>query len=281
MRMPLGLAVTVALTTPLPAQAPRAASVPAPVLIKAGRLIDGRSDAAQSNAGIVVEGDRIKAVGPLAQVQGQARGARVIDLSQFTVLPGLIDTHTHLLLQGDPTAESYDQQLLYQSIAYRAILGARNARLALEHGFTAVRDLETEGAMDADVDVKRAVDRGEIPGPRIFAATRAMAPTGMYPIVSDNWERELPHGGQPGDDVEGARLAVRQQVAHGADWIKFYADRRYYFGADSVLHSWVNFTDDEARAIVDETHRLGRRVAAHAIGSAAIPAAPRAGRATH
>src|SRR5439155_354362 len=181
MRMPLGLAVTVALTTPLPAQAPRAASVPAPVLIKAGRLIDGRSDAAQSNVGIVVQGERIKAVGPLALVQGQARTARVIDLSQFTVLPGFIDTHTHLLLQGDPTAESYDQQLLYQSIAYRA------------------------------------------------------------------------------------------------EWIKYYSDRRYYFTPDSVLHSWVNFTDDEAKAIVNEAHRLGRKVAAHAIGSDGIAAALRAG----
>src|SRR6266513_3083021 len=277
MRMPLGLAVTVALTTPLPAQAPRAASVPAPVLIKAGRLIDGRSDAAQSNVGIVVEGDRIKAVGPLAQVQGQARGARVIDLSQFTVLPGLIDTHTHLLLQGDPTAASYDEQLLYQSTPYRAILAARNARIALEHGFTAIRDLETEGAMYADVDVKLAVDRGEIPGPRIFASTRAMAPTGMYPITTSNWELELPHGVQPVDGVDNARLAVRQQVQHGADWIKYYSDRRYYFTPDSVLHSWVNFTDAEAKAIVDETHRLGRMVAAHAIGSDGIAAALRAG----
>src|SRR2546429_9039934 len=277
MRTPPGLAVVVALAAPLPAQAPRAAPVPPSVLIKAGRLIDGRSDAAQSNVGIVVEGERIKAVGPLAQVQGQARGARVIDLSQFTVLPGFIDTHTHLLLQGDPTAESYDQQLLYQSIAYRAILGARNARLALEHGFTALRDLETEGAMYADVDIKRAIDGGEIPGPRIFASTRAMAPTGMYPIVPGNWELDLPHGVQPVDGVDGARVAVREQVAHGADWIKFYADRHYYFGADSVLHSWVNFTDEEARAIVDEAHRLGRRVAAHAIGSAGGAPALRAG----
>src|SRR2546421_6975146 len=277
MRMPLGLAVTVALTTPLPAQAPRAASVPAPVLIKAGRLIDGRSDAAQSNVGIVVEGERIKAVGPLALVQGQARTARVIDLSQFTVLPGFIDTHTHLLLQGDPTAESYDTQLLNQSIAYRAILGARNARIALQHGFTALRDLETEGAMYADVDIRNAINRGEIPGPHVFASTRAMAPTGMYPIVLGNWELDGPHGVQPVDGVDGARLAVREQVSHGADWIKYYSDRRYYFGPDSVLRSWVNFTDDEARAIVDEAHRLGRRVAAHAIGADGIAAALRAG----
>ncbi len=247
------------------------------VLVKAGRLIDGRSDAPQASVGVLIEGDRIKWVGPLTQLPGEARGAKVVDLSTLTVLPGLIDTHTHLLLQGDPTAASYDQQLLYQSIAYRAILGARNARLALEHGFTALRDLETEGAMYADVDIKRAIANGEIPGPRIFAATRAMAPTGMYPIVSTNWELDLPHGVQPVDGVEGARLAVRDQVAHGADWIKFYADRRYYFGPDSVLHSWVNFTDDEARAIVDEAHRLGRRVAAHAIGADGISAALRAG----
>ncbi len=256
--------------TPRPAPSP-------PVLIKARRLIDGRSDTPQANVGILVEGERITWVGPLAQLPGEARGAKVVDLSALTVLPGFIDTHTHLLLQGDPTSESYDRQLLYQSIPYRAILGARNARLALEHGFTALRDLETEGAMYADVDIKRAVSEGEIPGPRIFTSTRAMAPTGMYPIVSSNWELELPHGVQPVDGVDGARLAVREQVAHGADCIKFYADRRYYFGPDSVLRSWVNFTDDEARAIVDEAHRLGRRVAAHAIGADGIAAALRAG----
>ena len=231
---------------------------PRQTLVKAGRLIDARSDAPQANVGILVEGDRIVAVGPLAQVQGQAKNATVVDLAAMTVLPGLIE-------------------LLYQSTPYRAILAARNARIALEHGFTAIRDLETEGAMYADVDVELAVSRGEIPGPRIFAATRAMAPTGMYPIVGTNWELELPHGVQPVDGVEGARLAVRQQVAHGADWIKYYSDRRYYFGADSVLHSWVNFTDEEAKAIVDEAHRLGRKVAAHAIGADGIAAALRAG----
>src|SRR5213595_4125881 len=250
---------------------------PPQVLIKAGRLIDGRSATAQTNVGILIAGERIRAVGPVAQITAQAPNARVIDLSQMTVLPGLIDAHTHLLLQGDVTAQEYEDQLLKQSTAYRAILAARNARLSLEHGFTAIRDLETEGAMYADVDVKLAVERGEIPGPRIFASTRAMAPSGMYPIGTPNWEIELPHGVQVVDGVDNARLAVREQVQHGADWIKYYSDRRYYFTPDSVLHSWVNFTDAEAKAIVDEAHRLGRKVAAHAIGSDGVAAALRAG----
>ena len=147
-RLSLLLAV---LAGPLAAQTPPAppappATAPRPlVLIKAGRLIDGRSAQAQTNVGILIEGERIRAVGPLAQVQAQAPNARVIDLSEMTVLPGLIDTHTHLLLQGDITSQEYEDQLLKQSIPYRAILGARNARLALEHGFTTIRDVETEG----------------------------------------------------------------------------------------------------------------------------------------
>src|SRR5262245_55921056 len=152
------------------AQAPAQAPAPQQVLIKAGRLIDGRSASVQTNVGILISGERIQAVGPVAQITAQAPNARVIDLSQMTVLPGLIDAHTHLLLQGDVTSQEYEDQLLKQSTAYRAILAARNARIALEHGFTAIRDLETEGAMYADVDVKLAVDRGEIPGPRIFAS---------------------------------------------------------------------------------------------------------------
>ncbi|MCU1241043.1 MAG: hypothetical protein JWO71_1769 [Candidatus Acidoferrum typicum] len=244
------------------------------IAIRAGRLIDGKSDAPLANALIVIEGDQIVSV----NAGGTApAGVDVIDLSKMTVLPGLVDTHTHLLLNGDITSEDYDAQLLKESIPYRAILSARNARIALEHGFTTMRDLETEGAMYADVDIKKAIANGEVPGPRMQVATRAMTPTGMYPLLDYSWELQVPKGVQYVDGVEGARKAVREQVMYGADWIKYYSDRRYHFEADGVLHSMVNFTDEEARAIVDETHRLGKKVAAHAIGSDGIAAALRAG----
>src|SRR5713226_9046226 len=244
------------------------------VAIRAGKLIDGRSDRPIENALILIEGDKIVSVTPGGSVPS---GTEVIDLSKSTVLPGFIDTHTHVLLQGDITAEEYDEQLLKQSIPYRAILAARNAQIALSHGFTAIRDLETEGAMYADVDVKTAIAKGEVPGPRMQVATRAMTPTGMYPLLGYSWELQVPKGVQYVDGADGARKAVREQVMYGADWIKYYSDRRYHFEADGVLHSMVNFTDEEAKAIVDETHRLGKRAAAHAIGSDGIAAALRAG----
>jgi imidazolonepropionase-like amidohydrolase len=242
--------------------------------IRAGRLIDGKGGAPVTNVLIVIQGNQITSV---TAGGTPPAGVDVIDLSQMTVLPGFIDTHTHILLQGDITAADYDEQLLKQSTPYRAILAARNARIALEHGFTSMRDLETEGAMYADVDVKTAINRGEVPGSRMFVATRAMAPTGMYPLLGYSWELSMPHGVQPVDGVDNARLAVRQQIMYGADWIKYYSDRAYYYAPDGVLHSQVNFTDEEAKAIVDETHRLGKKVAAHCIGSDGIAAALRAG----
>jgi imidazolonepropionase-like amidohydrolase len=247
------------------------------VLIHAGRLVDVRAGRVLENQGILIEKDRIKAVGAWADLRGRApSAARIIDLSTATVLPGFSDCHTHVLLQGDITAEDYDEQLLKESIPYRTIRATVAAKIALMNGFTAIRDLETEGAMYADVDVKTAINRGVIPGPRMFVSTRAFSATGMYPLLGYSWELKMPEGVQIVDGADNIRRAVREQVRYGADWIKFYADRRYYL-KDGVLHSWVNFTDEEMKAMVDESHRLGHRVAAHAMGRDGIDAALKAG----
>jgi imidazolonepropionase-like amidohydrolase len=180
------------------------------------------------------------------------------------------------LLQGDITTAEYDEQVLKESIPYRAIRATVAARTALMNGFTVMRDLETEGAMYADVDVKTAINRGVIPGPRMFVSTRAFSATGMYPLSGYSWELKMPEGVQIVDGPDNIRRAVREQVKYGADWIKFYVDRRYFM-KDGKLHSWLNFTDEEMKALVDESHRLGRRVAAHAMGWEGIDAALRMG----
>ena len=247
-------------------------------LILAAHLIDGKSNAARDNVAVLVEGDRIVAVGPQAEVRAKASGQiQTIDLGPATILPGLIDNHTHVLLQGDVTSADYDEQLLKESIPYRAIRATAAVRVALMNGFTAIRDLETEGAMYADVDVKTAIARGVIPGPRMFVSTRAMAPTGMYPLLGYSWELRMPEGVQIVDGPDEIRKAVREEAKYGADWIKFYADRRYYIGDDGRVRSWVNFTPEEMKAIVDEAHRLGKKVAAHAVGWDGIDGALTAG----
>lgn len=250
---------------------------PTVVFIKAGRLIDVRAGRVLDKQGILVEGERIKMVGPLATVEKAVPStAQVIDLSKSTVLPGLADCHTHVLLQGDITNADYDEQILKESIPYRTIRATVAARIGLMNGFTVMRDLETEGAMYADVDVKTAINRGVIPGPRMFVSTRAFSATGMYPLLGYSWELKMPEGVQIVDGADNIRRAVREQVKYGADWIKFYADRRYYV-KDGALHSWVNFTEEEMKAMVDESHRLGRPVAAHAMGWDGIDASLKAG----
>lgn len=246
-------------------------------VIHAGRLVDGDGDKVRTDQGILVENDRIARVGPWSDFASLASDATVIDLSRMTVLPGLIDNHTHVLLQGDITAEDYDVQLLKESIPYRTIRATMAARTALMNGFTTLRDLETEGAMYADVDVRNAINRGIIPGPRMFVATRAFSATGMYPLSGYSWELKVPDGVQIVDGVDDIRKAVREQVKYGADWIKVYVDRRYNFQADGRLHSWTNFTDEELKAFADEAHRLGRKIAGHTIGWEGIDAALRAG----
>ena len=229
------------------------------VSVRCGALFDSKSGELRRDVVVVVKEGKIMAVG------GPSAGNE-IDLSKETCLPGLIDTHTHVLLQGDITAEDYDKQLLKESTPYRAILATRNARWALDYGFTAIRDVETEGAGYADVDVKKAINAGVVPGPRMQVATRALDVTGAYPLLGYSWELKMPGGVQFCDGPEDCRKAVREQISHGADWIKVYSDRSYRLLPNGVLDDVPTFTVEELRAIVDEAHRERKRVASHAIG---------------
>ncbi len=230
------------------------------VALRCGGLFDGRGDSVRRNVVIVINGEKIREISSSAPA-----GAELIDLSHDTCLPGLIDTHTHILLQGDITAMDYDEQLLKQSPEYRTILATVNARRALEYGFTSIRDVETEGAGYADADVKKAINNGVIPGPRMQVATRALDVTGAYPLQGYAPGVMVPHGVQLVDGADNARTAVREQISHGADWIKVYSDRSYRVREDGVLDDIPTFTLEELRAIVDEAHRERHKVASHAM----------------
>jgi imidazolonepropionase-like amidohydrolase len=235
-------------------------------VIRAGSLIDGKSNAPRRDQVIVVHGNRIESVSDAAAAKIPS-GATIIDLSKATVLPGLIDSHTHIFLQGeDPTQGGYDANILNAPLALRAARATVAARRALEQGFTTLRDLETEGAGYGDVGIKQAIEMGYIPGPRLFVVTRAISTTGGYPLEGYAPELDMPKGAQIVDGPVEARKAAREQLDHGADWIKVYMTHRSWVGKNGELVSQPTLTVEELRAIVDETHGWGKKVACHAYG---------------
>jgi imidazolonepropionase-like amidohydrolase len=237
-----------------------------PTAIRAGMVIDGKSAQPRRDQVIIIRGNRIENVADAASAKIPP-GATVIDLSKATVLPGLIDCHTHIFLQGeDPKQGGYDANILNAPLALRAARATVSARRALEQGFTTLRDVETEGAGYGDIGIKQAIDLGYIPGPRLFVSTRAISTTGGYPLEGYAPELDMPKGAQIVDGPVEARKAAREQLDHGADWIKVYMTHRSWVGKNGELVSQPTLTVDELRAIVDETHGWGKKVACHAYG---------------
>ena len=233
-------------------------------VIRAGTLIDGKSDKPRANQVIVIRGNRIESVSDASSAKIPA-GASEMDLSKQTVLPGLIDSHTHIFLQGeDPAKGGYDANILTQGLALRAVRAGVAARRALEQGFTTLRDVETEGAGYGDVGIKQAINLGYIPGPRLFVVTRAISTTGGYMLEGYAPELDMPKGAQIVDGPVEARKAAREQLDKGADWIKVYMTHRSWVGKNGELASQPTLTVEELRAIVDETHGWGKKVACHA-----------------
>jgi imidazolonepropionase-like amidohydrolase len=240
------------------------APAPQTVVIRAGTLIDGKSDQPRHDQVILVREHRIESVSDAASAKIPS-GATVIDLSRYTVLPGLIDSHTHIFLQGeDPAQGGYDANILTAPLALRAARATVSARRALEQGFTTLRDVETEGAGYGDIGIKEAIEGGYIPGPRLIVATRAISTTGGYQLEGYAPELEMPKGAQIIDGPVEARKAAREQLDHGADWIKVYMTHRSWVGKNGELVSQPTLTVEELHAIVDEAHGWQKKVACHA-----------------
>ena len=263
----LGAALVVAAGAMLPgsgvvaqkAPAPQAAPQGTAVLLRPQQVFDATSEQAHPGWVVLVNGRTIAAVGPVNTVTVPP-GTRTIDLPGMTLLPGLIEAHTHVLLHAY-NETTWNDQVLKESEAYRTIEAVRHCEKTLMAGFTTIRDLGTEGAGFADVALQRAINEGLIPGPRMYVATRAIVATASYGPGPAGFAPNVdtPKGAQEASGVPEVLKAVREQIGHGADWVKVYADYRRGTGP-----SVPTFSLEELKALVDESHSAGKPVSAHA-----------------
>lgn len=262
----LAAAATLLLGATLPPDAPV-------VAVRAARLLDVKAGRYVERPVVVVRAGLVESVGTQAPP-----GARVIDLGDRTLLPGLIDTHTHVLLQGDATQAEYEQQILKEYPAHRVARAVRAMKIALEHGFTSMRDVETEGAGYDDVALRDAVNEGVVPGPRMQVVGPALSTTGTYPILRFRPDWKFPTGVQLCDGADGCRKAVREQLSFGTDWVKVYANTGgIHTTPDGYIESPPNWTKEELAAVVTEAHARGAKVAAHATSDTGTRMAVEAG----
>ena len=239
------------------------------LLLRPARVFDGMES--HDGWSVLVRGEKIAAAGPAAQV-GTPAGARVIDLPGTTLMPGLIDAHSHILLH--PYNEtSWNDQVLHEPLALRVARATNHLRATLDAGFTTLRDLGTEGAADADVGLKQAVNQGIIPGPRLVVVTRAIVATGSYGPRGFDPRWDVPQGAQEADGIEGVTHAAREQIGKGADWVKVYAD--YRWGPNGETRP--TFSVEELTAIVETARSSGRPVAVHASSAEGMRRAAMAG----
>jgi imidazolonepropionase-like amidohydrolase len=242
------------------------------ILLRPARVWTAEFDSPRSDLAVLVQDGRIVAVD--SAEKRAAPDARSIDLPGMTLIPGLMDLHSHLFLY--PYDETpWDAQVLKESEAYRTARAVKHARQTLEAGFTLLRDLGTEGAGYADVALKRAIDEGHVPGPRLIVTTRAIVAAGSYAPMRKNYRPDCcPHqGAEEASGADEVVRAVRHQAAHGADWIKLYADYRVGPNGETV----PTFSQDELNALVAAAHDLGRPVAAHAMCDEAMKRCVHAG----
>jgi imidazolonepropionase-like amidohydrolase len=250
---------------------PEAAQGGTVTVLKAARVFDGTSADLHENWVVVVRGKKIDDAGPTDKVKVPG-GARVINLPNTTLLPGLIDAHTHLLLHPYNEAK-WDDQVLKEPLALRVCRATNHARDTLMAGFTTIRDLGTEGAGYADVGLKQAIEQKIIPGPHVLASTRAIVATGSYAPRGFAPEVRVPQGAEEADGIDALIRIVRDQIAKGADWIKFYADLLWGPGRGAR----PTFTLDEMKRIVEVAHNANVYVVAHSTSKEGMRLAALAG----